>query len=266
MLTMFKEFKGHTVTASDGVCGKVEDIYFDDRTGNIRYLVLAVGHWLRTRHVLLTPSQISVSPRGKLSVDMTREQVQHAPHRDTDPPVSRQQLMRDQYLSPEAGAYSAALSGGTSWASNGDAIERETAQAVRYENAGSVAYKDVTPFDMLLSHRRREQSQAHLRSVREITTYEVELECGRVGRMADAWVDLNKWQITHLSLQLQATNQRVAIPATLVRGISWGTGTVRLNASWGHSSDGPCLVPADSPRLPQNLQHNWGKLTPLSAS
>ena len=92
MLRNVKDLRGFALLATDGVIGKVDDLYFDDEDWGIRYLVVNTGSWLSNRKVLISP--IAVGHAGwmakRLPVALTRAQVEGSPDIDTRKPVSRQ--------------------------------------------------------------------------------------------------------------------------------------------------------------------------------
>ena len=47
-----------TIDALDGEIGSVHDLYFDDQTWSVRYLVVDTGKWLSGRKVLVSPEAI----------------------------------------------------------------------------------------------------------------------------------------------------------------------------------------------------------------
>jgi len=49
MLKPASGFKGLTIAATDGDIGSVNDLYFDDLSWTIRYLVVDTGTWLPGR-------------------------------------------------------------------------------------------------------------------------------------------------------------------------------------------------------------------------
>ena len=53
-----KHVKDFTIHAVDGEIGSVVDIYFDDETWAIRYLVVDTGGWLGGRRVLISPISV----------------------------------------------------------------------------------------------------------------------------------------------------------------------------------------------------------------
>src|SRR5438309_4141564 len=90
MLRTAGDLKGVTIEAMDGDIGSVQDLYFDDLTWTVRYLVVDTGSWLPGRQVLISP--LSVSEAGdKVLVDLTQAQVKGSPPVESDKPVNRQQ-------------------------------------------------------------------------------------------------------------------------------------------------------------------------------
>ena len=43
MLRNVKDLQGYAIRATDGIIGKVDDFYFDDRAWTVRYLVVDTG-------------------------------------------------------------------------------------------------------------------------------------------------------------------------------------------------------------------------------
>jgi len=90
MLKPASGFKGLTIAAVDGDLGSVADLYFDDLSWTVRYLVVDTGTWLPGRQVLISP--LSVREAGdKILVALTQAQVKDSPPVESDKPVNRQQ-------------------------------------------------------------------------------------------------------------------------------------------------------------------------------
>src|ERR1700753_1162743 len=92
MLKTAGSIQGMPIHASDGVIGKVEDLYFDDEAWAIRYLVIDTGDWLPGRKVLISPASVRNAEwkTEQLHVALTKEQIEKSPPIDTHKPVSRQ--------------------------------------------------------------------------------------------------------------------------------------------------------------------------------
>jgi len=76
MLRTAGELKGVTIQATDGDIGSVQDLYFDDHSWTVRYLVVDTGTWLPGRQVLISPfafRAVSGALSAKLRRYFTRE-------------------------------------------------------------------------------------------------------------------------------------------------------------------------------------------------
>lgn len=92
MLRKAKAFKGCRLGARDGEIGHLTDLYFDDATWTVRYLVADTGDWLPHRRVLLSPlavTGIHTSPHKVVEVNLTRKQIEASPSPEQHEPVSR---------------------------------------------------------------------------------------------------------------------------------------------------------------------------------
>src|SRR5579862_9700883 len=92
MLTNTKNLKGFKIQATDGELGTVDQLYFDDKSWAIRYLIVETGGWLGGRPVLISPiSVIQMDwPAERINVWLTKKQVENSPNIDTHQPISRQ--------------------------------------------------------------------------------------------------------------------------------------------------------------------------------
>lgn len=75
---------GYSIDATDGELGSVSDFLMDDRTWQIRDLVIKAGHWYAGKEVYIAPSQIqSISiEASKVFVNLTKATIQEtAEHR-----------------------------------------------------------------------------------------------------------------------------------------------------------------------------------------
>jgi hypothetical protein len=83
------------IRATDGDIGHVHSLLVDDETWAIRYLIVATSNWWLGHHVLIAPQWIDdVSWFDcKVSVDLTRQSVKHAPPYDVAVALNREQEM-----------------------------------------------------------------------------------------------------------------------------------------------------------------------------
>jgi hypothetical protein len=87
MLRSAKSLRGQPMVARDGPIGFLVDLYFDDRTCKVRYLVLDTGRPMPQRQVLVAPSHVVPDEDGRIHVSLTRRQLEKCPELDEDPPV-----------------------------------------------------------------------------------------------------------------------------------------------------------------------------------
>ncbi len=109
---------GNHIHATDGDIGHVEDLLVDDRSWAIRYLIVKTSNWWGGHQVLVAPPWIqAVSwPDAKVSVDLTRKMIEHAPPYDSSAQLDRQleagihdHYGRPGYWTTTAGREAAAL-------------------------------------------------------------------------------------------------------------------------------------------------------------
>ena len=94
MLHSVKALRGSAIVAQDERFGFVVDLYFDDRTWTLRYVVLDTGRPMPQRSVLLEPASIaSIDPGGTLSVRLARKQIEKKPDWLAERPVYLQHDM-----------------------------------------------------------------------------------------------------------------------------------------------------------------------------
>jgi hypothetical protein len=80
-----------TIAATDGELGSVRDLYFDDLSWTVRYLVVDTGTWLPDRWVLVSPTSVRRwdSNPSALRVSLTRTQFKACVDMNTRPGVDQ---------------------------------------------------------------------------------------------------------------------------------------------------------------------------------
>lgn len=76
-----KELRGYHVQGSDEAIGHVADFIVDDRTWEIRYLVVDTSNWWVGKKVLIAPQWVSRISwgEGKVFLDMSRQAIKDSP-------------------------------------------------------------------------------------------------------------------------------------------------------------------------------------------
>lgn len=90
-LRRLAELSGCHFAATDGEIGKLEEVYFDDQSWQVRYFVVRTGNWLVGQEVLILPQMVSgvAGEKPTLKVNLTRQQLADCPPVESKRPVSR---------------------------------------------------------------------------------------------------------------------------------------------------------------------------------
>lgn len=86
-----REVTGYHVSAIGGEIGHVEDFLFDDRTWEIRYVIIDTRNWWPGKRILIRPQWIKRVrwKSRKIEVNLTRELVAESPKWNPYQPISR---------------------------------------------------------------------------------------------------------------------------------------------------------------------------------
>jgi PRC-barrel domain len=218
MLTNTAHLKGFVIRATDGELGIVDQIYFDDETWAIRYLIVETGGWLSGRRVLISPiSVVHTDLQGKrVDVALTKQQVENSPDIDTRKPVSRQH--EAEYLGYFG--YPFYWSGPYLWGPEfypGSLILPTTAT-----KASGVADKV-----------RGESADSHLRSTEAVTGYHIEATDGEIGHVDGFAVDDEVWAIRYIEVATRNwwPGKRVLVSPAWIERVSWTDSKVYVGLS-----------------------------------
>jgi len=182
---------GYAVRASDGEVGKVSELYFDDASWEVRYVVVDTARWLPGRKVLLPAAAvIAVRPdRGVVDVALTRDQVRRGPSRDSDMPIALQRRAerraRHNWAIDLAGEALAAVP------------EAFATPAFDPINAGG------RPFD------------PHLRTTRVVIGLRLRAGADAVGVVDDLIVDEEEWTVRYAVIRLHGGTRVLLLPQAL---------------------------------------------------
>jgi sporulation protein YlmC with PRC-barrel domain len=185
MLHPVSKLRGLRLAATDGTLGKVDDVYFDDASWSVRYLVVDTGSWLSDRLVLISPASAGVPDwQGRiLPVNLTREQIEKSPDISTDPPVSRQ---KEDELAMYYGWPIYWLPGGLS-----DDSSAMLPMAVPFDRDAPVSDAGEQP-------ETPARGDPHLRSAREVMNYRIAAQDGGIGHVEDFLVDDQDWVVRYM--------------------------------------------------------------------
>jgi len=206
-LRKLSDLTGYSLQAIDGDIGKLEEVYFDDHHWQVRYLVVRTGNWLLGREVLLVPTVIDGIDDGKnaIQVNLTQEQIEHAPPIDHKQPVSRQ--YQQQYY----GYYG--------W-------EPYWMTDLLFQ-----ATPAIPPF--IQPEISTKLKNPHLRSSNEVIGYHLKATDGSMGHIEDLILDDQDWIVRYLEVDTRnwLPSRHVLVSPAWVEQIDWATLQVQVRLS-----------------------------------
>lgn len=202
-----RDLRNTPILAEDGSIGHVEDIYFDDQTWRVRYLVVDTRNWLPGRKVLISPESVvpHVSEDG-VRVRLTREQIKKSPDMSTDRPVSnRMQANLASYY-----AWSATPMG--------------------WMPAAGVPSVGPAPIVTAPPEPLGDDGDPHLRSVNEVIGYSLETSGEAVGHIYDLAISTERPEIESIVVEPdETTGRRILVHPRDVTEVDFDFRRVRAN-------------------------------------
>jgi hypothetical protein len=208
-----RDVQRYTVVATDGELGSVHDLFFDDESWSIRYVVVDTGQWLPGRRVLISPLAVRELDEGerRLALSLTRQQIEDSPDIDTHQPVSRQQELNyfKYYGYPPYWAGPAVAGTGPY---PGAIVDEEAPRPPEAVPAGD---------------------DSHLRSCREVTGYHLHASDGSLGHVDDFLFDDTCWAITFIVVDTSDWwfGRRVLVAPDWIEAIDWSRRDVRVEVT-----------------------------------
>ncbi len=206
------------VVGSDGQVGTLSDLFFDDQSWSIRYLIADTGNWLSVNKVLLAPDAISDSAwnHQQIRLNLSGEKIKSSPPVDSEKPVSR------RLLETLHGHY-----GWPAYAGSTVPVPPDTHKEIADQ---IVANDDFDP---------------NLRSVNEITGYHVEGSNGDIGHIEDFILDDSDWQLRYLVVDTKNwwPGRKVVIDPKWTEEIDWHQRKFHLSMTKEQIKDSPEFDP-----------------------
>lgn len=194
--------------AIDGEIGIIKEVYFDDQSWTVRYLIVKAGNFLQGRLTLIS-TQALLSPDWDSELfptNLTMDQIKNGPDIDTDKPVYRQQEMKlydhfpwDMYW-------------GMGLIPLEDSVENAIVDKISQTNI---------------------QSDPHLRSSDKITGYTLQAVNGELGHVEDFIIDTDTWKIKFVVVETGNwfSGKRVLLPIAWISKIDWLASTITVRVT-----------------------------------
>lgn len=199
-----KDLRQFTIHAIDGDVGTPEEVFFDDETWAVRYLVVNTGNWLTGRQVLVAPVAVNEIDDSEkiLRLNLTRRRVEDCPTVDVKKPISRQ-YEEEYYKHYEWTPYWASAMGS-------EPHMPPSARAL----AKSVDAEKIPASEI---------EETHLRSSAEVSGYYIEARDGDIGHVEDFVIDQKDWSIGYLEVDTRNwwPGKKVLVSPAWIEEVNW---------------------------------------------
>jgi hypothetical protein len=218
MLRSVQKLEGLSIGATDGPIGEVKDLYFDDESWVIRYVVADTSKWLGGREVLISPYSIEDMDWAgdTVPVTITKQQVKNSPSIDSDKPISR------QYEESYAGYYGYPYY----WGSSGLWGEWNSPSALL---TGGIADPDGGYEGYLRAPSNRDSNaDPHLHSCNSVKGYHILAKDGEIGHVQGYLVDDTTWSIRYLIVNTSNwwVGHQILLSPEWILDVSWSESNV----------------------------------------
>lgn len=232
MFNSLNEIIGYKIQATDDDLGKLDEVYFDDETWFVRYLIVQTGKFLADRRVLIS-TVVSGKPdhvSKHIPVSLTSERVRNSPDIDTKKPVYRQH-------EEELNAY---YDWPTYWQGSMAGLDTYVMPPVY----PPIADKDLTAPNL---SDTSSENDPHLRSSRHIKGYNIQAFDGEIGHVDDFIIDDEIWRISYMVVKTRnwLPGKRVLISPQWIKEINWAEDKVYVDLTRDDIIDSPEFEPSE---------------------
>lgn len=285
---------GTKLHALDGEIGRIDDLYFDDLTWVIRYMIVRTGSWFAEKDVMLSPASIRdvVWDDDGVYVDLTKQQIQESPDLDGQRPVTREQEMElvRHYRWPSYWLDGPTSATSTNWGIGttgipamgvmpvgtdrplGDVTPRPDHLVNDISSTGiSDSYtgrEDIANSAELKTEGELERAanatglHHYLRGVKEVTGYHIAASDGEIGHIEDFFVDEEGWQVEYLLVDTGnwLMERKVLISTEWISHIVWEDSQVHVKATREQVKSSPEYNPSTAVdrRYEERLHKHYG--------
>lgn len=242
MLRSAKEILGYRLYAKEEVVGTCKDFLFDDRWWTIRHMLADTGGWLIGKQVLISPMMIT-RPDWKtrsIFLNVSKEKIEDCPSPLEDEPVSREheRKISQHYAFPLYWG-NPGLWGPTAYPYTSDpaAIKEDPNSAADSKNA--MAEKNT---------------ENHLRSLNEVTGYDIKAKDGNIGHVEDFIMDDESWALRYVIVDTRnwlPGGKKVLLPLELASAVSWEESTLDIDLTRTEIENAPEF----DPEKPINVEY-----------
>ena len=238
MLRAAKEVIGYTIRAlDDDNVGHVNDFYFDDKAWVIRYLVADTGGWLSGRKVVISPLALGKPDWAQqaLPIKLTKEQIEDSPGIELEKPVSRQhEVALHEYYG-----------WAPYWTTMSQPVSVPRPMPVYF--GPLVPAEADKPYEEKVIERQEPEDVAdsdydpHLRSMKEVSGYNVQARDGEIGHVETFIVDDDSWSIMYLVVDTGnwLPGKKVLVALGWIEAVNWAEQTIEIDLQRETIKNGP---------------------------
>lgn len=219
MLRRVKPLFDYALAATDGELGRVTDMYFDDQSWIMRYLVADTSAWLPGRLVLIGRESLDAPSWNtrRFPIRLSRQQVEQSPSIETDKPISRlkEEELRKFYH----------------WPKYWGAVEPFISPAATTQAEVEAALRGTWSEPSSQSPMKAPADESGLRSVQELLHYSVHSMDGHVGHVGDFVIDDESWVIRYLVIDSRhwLPGKQSLMAPTWIHHVSWAERRIHLD-------------------------------------
>jgi hypothetical protein len=209
MMMSVEQLQGYTIRGTDGEIGKLHDVYFDDASWKVLFLLADTRPWIVGRLVLISPAALGDpdTENRVFPMSLTKAEVENGPSVEEHKPVSRQhaadvsKYWDRPFFGPGDPRFDLGLE-----------LDPPAAQPEAH---------DVPPDD------------PHLRSAGDIRGHHVDTPDGRCGHIEDWIVDVDSWTIREVVIDTTDwwPGGSVRIPTAEIASMNWDDKSVQVRLS-----------------------------------
>ncbi|MFY4730553.1 PRC-barrel domain-containing protein [Nitrospira sp. BLG_2] len=233
-----------TLSAIDGQMGSISELYFDDQSWTVRYLVINTGGWLSWRNVLLAPLAVAGidDADASMRINLRKEQIEQAPPIEEAKPISRQ--------------YEEAYYEHFRWAP--------------YWQAGTtflgtpIPYPEPLPINLDEPVFSESPEESHLRSSVEVTGYGIHAQDGEIGHIEDLVIDDEDWKVRYVEVNTRnwLPGKKALVQTARIKHINWHSRSVTMSLTRQAIQSAPAYDPSMliTPDYEIQLFKHYGKM------
>ena len=246
MLRTLENLCESTINATDGPIGRVKDLFVDDETWVVRYLVVDTGGWLSNKKVLISPIAVGEPNWAKeqVHVSITQEQVKNSPDIDTEKPVTRQHELE----------YSKYYGYPIYWGSTGlwgYGMFPSIMQPAYEGPQSQQVIPELMPHVQTLADESLEPDavgDSHLRSSKVIAGYHIHANDGDIGHVCGMLIDDTSWAVRYLIVNTSNWwgGHKLLIAPPWIKDVSWADRAVSVDLTRQAVKDAPVYNPEET--------------------